>query len=140
MNMIAAARVATLAAAMLFAVILPARAADPATADDTAKFLAGMMPSADSPLTPLTRDPAWQRHAKFFDAAFAQLETRQGTGIVFNDYDVGGVVWAVSTAIGWYQQKGLWRRLVQNAMAEDFSWKKQVGEYVRLYERMISAA
>jgi starch synthase len=67
-------------------------------------------------------------------------ETRQGTGIVFNDYDVGGVVWGVSTAIQWYGQKGLWRRLVQNAMAEDFSWKKQVGEYVALYERMISAA
>ena len=36
-----------------------------------------MMPSADSPLTPLTKDPAWQRHAKFFDSAFAQLEQRQ---------------------------------------------------------------
>ena len=36
-----------------------------------------MMPSADSPLTPLTTDPAWQRHARFFDSAFAQLEQRQ---------------------------------------------------------------
>jgi hypothetical protein len=62
---------------MLFAAALPARAADTVTADDTAKFLAGMQPSADSPLTPLTGDPAWQRHAKFFDAAFAQLEQRQ---------------------------------------------------------------
>ncbi len=26
---------------------------------------------------PLTKDPAWQRHAKFFDGAFAQLEQRQ---------------------------------------------------------------
>ncbi len=26
---------------------------------------------------PLTKDPSWQRHAKFFDAAFAQLEQRQ---------------------------------------------------------------
>src|SRR6202035_5996698 len=26
---------------------------------------------------PLTRDPAWQRHARFFDSAFAQLEQRQ---------------------------------------------------------------
>jgi len=77
MSMMAAVRGVTLAAAMLFAVIQPARAADPATADDTAKFLAGMMPSADSPLMPLTKDPAWQRHAKFFDTAFAQLEQRQ---------------------------------------------------------------
>jgi len=36
-----------------------------------------MAPSPDSPLTPLTTDPAWQRHARFFDAAFAQLEQRQ---------------------------------------------------------------
>ena len=36
-----------------------------------------MMPSANSPLMPLTKDPAWQRHAKFFDTAFAQLEQRQ---------------------------------------------------------------
>jgi hypothetical protein len=77
MNMIAFVRIATLAAAMLFAIVLPARAADTVTADDTARFLAGMMPSADSPLTPMTRDPAWQRHAKFFDTAFAQLEQRQ---------------------------------------------------------------
>ena len=56
---------------------MPARAADTVTADDTARFLAGMPPSADSPLTPLTKDPAWQRHARFFDAAFAQLEQRQ---------------------------------------------------------------
>lgn len=62
---------------MLFALAHPAGAADTATADDTARFLAGMQPSADSPLMPLTKDPSWQRHAKFFDAAFAQLEQRQ---------------------------------------------------------------
>ena len=70
-------KIAVFAAATLLVAMLPARAADPVTADDTARFLAGMMPSADSPLMPLTRDPAWQRHAKIFDAAFAQLEQRQ---------------------------------------------------------------
>lgn len=64
------------AALMLLAAALPARAAE-VTADDTAKFLAGMMPSADSPLIPLTKEPAWQRHARFFDNAFGQLEQRQ---------------------------------------------------------------
>jgi hypothetical protein len=53
-----------------------ARAAE-VTADDTAKFLAGMQPSADSPLMPLTKEPSWQRHARFFDNAFGQLEQRQ---------------------------------------------------------------
>ena len=72
MNMLRSVRMAMLAAVMLFAAALPVRA-QTASVDDTAKFLAGMMPSADSPLAPLTKDPAWQRHAKFFDTAFGQL-------------------------------------------------------------------
>jgi hypothetical protein len=65
------------AAVMLLAGAIGAARAAEVTPDDTARFLAGMMPSTDSPLTALTRDPAWQRHAKFFDSAFAQLEQRQ---------------------------------------------------------------
>jgi starch synthase len=62
--------------------------------------------------------------------------TRQGTGVVFNDFDVGGVTWGLRTALEFYPQKALWRRLVQNAMAQDYSWRRQVGEYVALYERL----
>jgi hypothetical protein len=76
MNMWRSLRVVTLGVAMLLAAAPSARA-QTASADDTAKFLAGMMPSADSPLVPLTNEPAWQRHAKFFDSAFGQLEQRQ---------------------------------------------------------------
>jgi hypothetical protein len=70
-------KIAVFAVATLLVAMLPARAVTTVTADDTARFLAGMMPSADSPLMPLTREPAWQHHAKFFDAAFAELEQRQ---------------------------------------------------------------
>ncbi|WGR74268.1 MULTISPECIES: hypothetical protein [unclassified Bradyrhizobium] len=69
-------KIAAVALALSFAGAPFARAAD-VTFDDTARFLAGMQPSADSPLLPLTRDPVWQHHAKFFDGAFAQLEQRQ---------------------------------------------------------------
>jgi hypothetical protein len=74
--MLQRAKIAVFAAAIILAAA-PARAADTVTANDTARFLAGMTPSAGSPLTPLTQDPAWQHHARFFDAAFAQLEQRQ---------------------------------------------------------------
>ena len=70
-------RIAALAATIFLTAAFASRAADTVTADDTARFLAGMVPSADSPLMPLTRDPAWQHHARFFDAAFAQLEQGQ---------------------------------------------------------------
>jgi hypothetical protein len=70
-------KIAALAATMFVAAAMPACAADTVTADDTARFLAGMLPSADSLLTPLTKDPSWLQHARFFDAAFGQLEQRQ---------------------------------------------------------------
>jgi hypothetical protein len=69
-------KIAAAAASLLLVACIPARAAD-VTADDTARFLAGLQPAADSPLMPLTGDPAWQHHARFFDAAFAQLQQRQ---------------------------------------------------------------
>jgi hypothetical protein len=48
-----------------------------ASPDDVAKFLAGMQPSAGSPITALTRNPGWQRHAKWFDSNWDPLEKRQ---------------------------------------------------------------
>ena len=59
--------------------------------------------------------------------------------MVFNDYDAGAVNWAMETALGWYARKPLWQQLVTNAMAEDFSWQRRVGDYVALYRRMLSA-
>jgi hypothetical protein len=62
------------AASLLLAGVVPARATETVSANDTARFLAGMMPSAESPLAPLTKDPSWQEHARLFDAAFEQVE------------------------------------------------------------------
>jgi hypothetical protein len=75
--MLRSLKMAAMAAVFILAAALGARAADTATVDDTARFLAGLQPSEGSPLAPLTRDPAWQHHARFFDGAFAQLEQRQ---------------------------------------------------------------
>ncbi len=54
----------------------PARGAETATPDDTARFLAGMQPSADSPLAAFAKDANWQRHAKYLDSIFDQNEKR----------------------------------------------------------------
>lgn len=64
-------------ASFLLLGLLPARATDAASADDTARFLAGMSPAANSPLAPLTKNRAWQEHARRFDSAFEHLEQRQ---------------------------------------------------------------
>src|SRR4051794_3070983 len=70
-------KMAVVALSLLLAAALPACAADAVSANDTARFLAGMPPSAESPLTPLTKEPSWLRHAKFCDTAFGQLEQGQ---------------------------------------------------------------
>ena len=67
--------------ALLLASCLSAQtpAAPPAVnpVNDTARLLAGMMPSSDPALLALTREPSWQQHARFFDTAWANLEKRQ---------------------------------------------------------------
>ena len=72
--------IAALVASLWVAAALPVRGAA-ISPNDTARFLAGMPPPAASPLLPLTDDPSWQRHARYFDAAFGQLERGQLAGI-----------------------------------------------------------
>jgi hypothetical protein len=45
------------------------------TANDTARFLAGLPPSTSSPLVALTKDPAWLSHARYFDSVFVNEES-----------------------------------------------------------------
>ena len=62
--------------------------------------------------------------------------TGRGTGCVFNDYDAPAARWAINTVLDWYGDPRSWLPLVQNAMAKDFSWTRQVKEYDSLYRRI----
>lgn len=53
------------------------QAAPGASFNDTARALAGLPPSAGSPLASLADDPIWQQHAKAFDQAWEALDKRQ---------------------------------------------------------------
>ena len=68
---------AVLMAFMLALSVAPARSSEAATADDMARFLAGLPPSSNSPLAAYTKDPAWQQHARYFDSIFAREESAQ---------------------------------------------------------------
>jgi hypothetical protein len=71
-------KAAALAFGALVVALLPVAAlAQSANPDDVAKFLAGMQPSAGSPVAALTRNPGWQRHAKWFETNWDQLDKRQ---------------------------------------------------------------
>jgi hypothetical protein len=62
--------IAAAAVTLLLVAAAPVRAAD-VSPNDVARFIAGMPPAAESPLAALTKDKAWQEHAKTFDASFA---------------------------------------------------------------------
>jgi starch synthase len=63
--------------------------------------------------------------------------TGAGTGCVFNDYDTAAARWAIGTALDWYGVPQSWQRLMQNAMAQDFSWTRQIVEYDLLYRGLL---
>ncbi|HEX3395728.1 MAG TPA: glycogen synthase [Steroidobacteraceae bacterium] len=65
--------------------------------------------------------------------------TGRGTGCVFNDYDAPAVRWAINTVLDWYTDPRSWLPLMQNAMAKDFSWPRQIREYESLYRSLITA-
>jgi hypothetical protein len=66
---------AALMAVMLAITAVPARSAEVATADDTARFLAGLPPAPQSPLAAFTADPLWQQHARRFDSVFGREDS-----------------------------------------------------------------
>ena len=65
------------AAVLLGSLLTGAASAASATADDTARFLAGLPPKPSSPLAPLTQDKNWQRYAAAMEKSFADNERRQ---------------------------------------------------------------
>jgi starch synthase len=67
-----------------------------------------------------------------------QWDTRsgEGTGFAFERHDAAGLRWAVESALAAYRDPAAWRRLMQNGMAEDFSWDAQVKLYETVYARL----
>ena len=63
--------------------------------------------------------------------------TGTGNGSVFRDADPGGLSWGLRTALGWFDDRAAWSRLLANAMAADFSWRNQVPHYERLYRSLL---
>ncbi|HYL04236.1 MAG TPA: glycogen synthase [Steroidobacteraceae bacterium] len=63
----------------------------------------------------------------------------RGTGVVFNDFDVPALTWALDTALDWYAAPVHWQRLMANGMRCDFSWPRQTQEYLALYRRLTAA-
>jgi starch synthase len=60
------------------------------------------------------------------------------TGYLFDGYDVTALEGAAFDALTAYRTPGQWARMMQAAMARDFSWERSAAEYVDVYRRVVA--
>jgi len=65
-----------------------------------------------------------------------QADLGDGNGFKFEDYSARALLDAVRRSIKVYNDVPSWDRLVQNAMAEDFSWDRSARQYLALYRKI----
>ncbi len=66
--------------------------------------------------------------------------TGRGNGFKFQTADAPSLIGAMNRAATVFKDGASWRKLMQNAMASDFSWDKSAAEYIRLYRKLSSAS
>lgn len=64
--------------------------------------------------------------------------TGKGTGIMFNDYNEQAITWALNAGLDLYENQKAWKKLVQNAMAMDYSWERQGAVYIDIFRRLLN--
>lgn len=60
--------------------------------------------------------------------------TGTGTGFLFQRFEPADMIAALRRALAIHRQPTLWRTVMKNGMARDFSWRASADEYDRLYE------
>jgi starch synthase len=63
--------------------------------------------------------------------------TGHGTGFKFKVYAAGDFLRAVTRAVHAFADQNLWRRIMKNGMAKDFSWETSAKKYVALYRGLV---
>ncbi|WP_425059567.1 Glycogen synthase [Sporomusa carbonis] len=63
-------------------------------------------------------------------------ETGEGTGFTFINYNAHDMLYAIEQAVSLYRSRGVWAKLVKNAMRADNSWRRSAAEYRDLYGRL----
>ena len=66
--------------------------------------------------------------------------TGTGNGSVFEHADAQGLAWGIDEALAWLADARARATLMRNAMSADFSWQKQVGRYIALYQRVLASS
>ena len=67
-----------------------------------------------------------------------ESETGTGNGFKLAEASAEALLLSVRRAVALYHQREPWRRLIENAMACDFSWSRSAKEYESLYREIAS--
>jgi starch synthase len=65
--------------------------------------------------------------------------TMSGNGFVFNEFRPEMLISSLRRAVETFRQPRLWRRLMDNCFAADFSWDRAARQYIDWFERMRQA-
>lgn len=62
--------------------------------------------------------------------------TGEGNGFSFTNYNAHDLLYTTRRAIGYFEDKAHWRKIVQNAMSCDFSWSQSAQPYITIYREL----
>jgi len=65
--------------------------------------------------------------------------TGRGNGFKFHDYSAAALLHAVDRALSAYGRPEAMKRLIQNAIKCDYSWKRSAREYQALYRKLLKS-
>jgi starch synthase len=66
-------------------------------------------------------------------------DSGQGTGFTFVEYSPVALLGALGRALELFESRAAWLRIQSAGMREDFSWDASAREYVKVYERAVTA-
>jgi len=60
-----------------------------------------------------------------------------GTGFIFKTYSKQALYRAITKALACYKDEKSWKRILSNAMKQNFSWSKSASQYIQLYQNIL---
>src|SRR6056297_213026 len=61
----------------------------------------------------------------------------EGYGFSFSDYNAHDMLHTIQRALSFYNEEGVWEKLVKRVMVQDYSWEKSARKYEDLYSKLV---
>lgn len=70
------------------------------------------------------------------DCSAENIENGTGTGFVFNNINDDEFIDKIRDAINVFKNKQLWKKIISNAMSQNWSWETNSDNYIKLYSSL----